>query len=224
MFDFNKDYLYHASNKLDAILKSGFILSKEKIGGYYNIPCGFNSNNYISLSKKVTNKFDLKRIVKTNIDTLKLDEIYDLLNIIDDLEESNQAFYRYAALYPTFIFNCNIGEIKTNFIYSEDTNKYKGNNYMRYSNLLGEFHIKDLIDIKTCVAVALPYEINMFRYNLENQIRKICKKTSYDTLIKIYKLKTLSQFLLIENYLPDVPIIDISSQKVLTKSLFNDII
>ena len=95
---------------------------------------------------------------------------------------------------------------------------------MRYSNLLGEFHIKDLIDIKTCVAVALPYEINMLRYNLENQIRKICKKTSYNTLIKIYKLKTLSQFLLIENYLPDVPIVDISSQKVLTKSLFNDII
>ena len=30
MFDFNKDYLYHASNKLDAILKSGFILSREK--------------------------------------------------------------------------------------------------------------------------------------------------------------------------------------------------
>lgn len=224
MFDFNKDYLYHSSNKLEEILKSGFILSREKIGGYYNIPCGFNSYNYISLSKKVTNKFDLKRIVKTNIDKLRLDEIYDFLNILDDLEENNQAFYRYATLYPTFIFNCNIGEIKTNFIDSEDTNKYKGNNYMRYSNLLGEFHIKDLIDIKICVAVALPYEINMFRYNLENQIRKTCKKTSYDTLIKIYKLKTLSQFLLIENYLPDVPIVDISSQKVLTKSLFNDII
>lgn len=37
MFDFSKNYLYHSSYKLEEILKSGFILSRNNIGDYKSL-------------------------------------------------------------------------------------------------------------------------------------------------------------------------------------------
>lgn len=61
MFDSSKDYLYHSSYKLEEILKSGFILSRNNIGDYDQVPCEFNANDFISLSKRVTNDLNLKK-------------------------------------------------------------------------------------------------------------------------------------------------------------------
>lgn len=216
MFDFSKDYLYHSSYKLEEILKSGFILSTNNIGGYDQVPCWFNANDFISLSKKVTNNLDINQ--------LTLDNIYIFLNLIDELEEHKEAFYRYAFSYPTFIFNTNIGEIATNFVDNEKANKYNNDDTKRYSNLIGKFQIRDAIDIKKAVTISLPHDINIFKYNPINQIRKLSHCSDYSALIEIQKILTLEQIELIEKYLPNTTIVDISSQKVLTKSLFNDII
>lgn len=224
MFDFSKDYLYHSSSRLEEILKSGFILSRNNIGGYDQVPCGFNANDFISLSKRVTNDLNLKKVINTNIDRLTLNDIYNLLNLFYELEEHKEAFYRYAFSYPTFIFNTNIGEIATNFVNDEKANKYNNDDTRRYSNLIGEFQIRDAIDIKKAVAISLPHDINIFKYRLINQIRKLSHFSDYSSLIEIQKALTLEQIELIEKYLPNTTIVDISSQKILTKSLFNDII
>lgn len=235
MFNFNGDYLYHSSSKyikinpsynsfsLQNILKSGYILSKRGILGNAcsNLPCGFNGYDYISLSKKINDKPDLNHIIKQDISCLSKDESYEIISMLATLEDQNDAYYKYVLFNPTFIFNTDIGEVETIFINDKEWRKYINDRSTRYSNLMGEFQIKDKIEIEKAIAISLPYTLDIFYQRLYASIHK---NYDLDKHIKNINERVFNWICLIKESLPNIPIIDISSQKTLTKSLFNDII
>lgn len=237
MFDFDRDYLYHSVStiprdydtdgkiSLENILKDGYILSKRNIFGEEcsQIKCGFNGYNYISLSKKISSNSLLNDISQINVSKLSQTKCFNLrqkiLSLTDNLRQ-RESFYLYVPFNVTFIFNTNIGEIDTKII----PNRYLFHDYTndgdtRYSDLYGEVQIKDKLDINEAVAIYVPYYIRFFLKQLE---AKIHKQNNID--INSINQKTLELLDLIENYLPNVPIVDICSKKVFTKSISNGII
>lgn len=236
MFDFDKDYLYHSFStiprdydtkgkiSLENILKDGYILSKRNIFGEEcsQIECGFNGYNYISLSKKTSSNSLLNDISQINVSKLSQTKCFNLRQEIWNWarEIQREAFYRYVPFNITFIFKTNIGEINTKMIPNRYFfEKYTNDGDIRYSDLLGEVQIKDKLDINEAVAVYVPYYIKIFVKQLEAKIHK-----QNNTDINPINQKTLELLDLIENYLPNIPIVDICSKKVFTKSISNDII
>ena len=222
MFDFDKDYLYHSfyslgrTNeelnrlKFEDILKSGYILSRRNIFGKLceNMKCLFNGNDYISLSKKITD-FDLKKLLNMDISNLSNDMLIDILASLRLLCYSDEAFYRYVPFNPSFIFESGIGEVPTTLTDEYDIDF---NGTTRYSNLMGEFQIKDYISLDKLVAISIPYDINIF-------IRKVQALCAYnfdrlENINDIYE-NIVNLIELTHKYLPHTPIVDISSEKVL---------
>lgn len=199
-------------------------MSKRNIFGNAceQIKCGFNGYNYISLCKKNLSHFLLNDISQINVSKLSKTKCFNLRQMIWNLTDTYkqmEAFYLYVPFNVTFIFNTNIGEIDTKVI----PNRYFFHDYtndddIRYSDLYGEVQIKDKLDINEAVAIYVPYYIKIFLKQLEAKIHK------QNIDINSINQKTLEYLCLIEKYLPNTPIVDISSQKILTKSIFNDII
>ena len=236
MFDFDKDYLYHSVStiprsydtkgkiKLENILKDGYTLSKRNIFGEEcsQIKCGFNGYDYIFLSKKISSDPLLNDINKINVSKLSRTKCLNLHQKIVDWTDYNQreAFYQYVPFNITFIFNTGIGEIDTNMIPNIYLfQRYTNDGDIRYSDLFGEVQIKDKLDINEAVAIYIPYYIKIFVSQLEAKIYKQ-KDANMDYINK----KALEYLCMIEKYYPNIPVVDIFSKKVLTKSLFNGII